>query len=157
MAVSGLIDRETLSAALTWFKTKIETVMQGMVGALDGTNIPLSSSDDTSIATAIANSTTAQTTVQTFNFTGNGIQFYAYKVGRICHLCAISGTTPALATGTVLTTLRSEIRPIQQQNIADVGNSANRIMINPNGAIVINTAYPAGSYSRWSTTYVTAS
>ena len=156
MAVTGLINRTTLSAALTAFKTKIETVMQSMIGALDGTNIPLSSSDDTPIATAIANSVSKQTEVQTYSFTGHGIQFYAYKVGRVCNLCAVSGTTPALSTGTTLVTLQTEIRPVQQLNIADVGNSSNRIMINTNGAVVINVAYPSGSYSRWSTTYVTA-
>lgn len=156
MAVSGLIDRTTLSAALTAFKTKITAVMQGMIDGLDGTNISLTSSDNTSIATAIANSISKQTEVQSFSFTGNGIQFHAYKIGRICNLTAISGTTPALSAAAVLVQLPTAIRPLQHQNVADVGNSSNRIQVNNTGTVVVNVAYPAGSYSRWSITYVTA-
>lgn len=49
MAVSGLINRTTLSAALSEFKTKIQTVINGLTGA----SIKMSGSDNTTLQSAI--------------------------------------------------------------------------------------------------------
>lgn len=94
-------------------------------------------------------------TVKKYNFTSNGINFIAYKMGRICTLVATSGSTPELASGTTLVKLQAALRPIDNLNVIDTGTNA-RIMINNSGDIVINAKYPKGSYSRFYITYITA-
>lgn len=95
--------------------------------------------------------------VKTYNFKSNGITFNAVKIGRVCTLSAISGTTPALASHTILVNLQAALRPAVSLNTSDVGNKNYRVMINPDGNVILNESYVAGSYSRWSATYVTAS
>lgn len=96
-------------------------------------------------------SDTANTT-----FTNNGITFYMAKKNGICTLSALSGgLTSAVSANTAFATIPSGWRPKIGCEVME-SSGGKRMSIGTSGAIQFSSAQTAGTYVRFTVTYVLA-
>lgn len=93
--------------------------------------------------------------VQT-SFTENGITFTLAKIGGICTLSALSGgLTSAVSANTAFATIPSGWRPKIGCEVME-SSGGKRMSIGTSGAIQFSSAQTAGTYVRFTVTYVLA-
>ena len=96
-------------------------------------------------------------TVQTSSFTGNGVTFQMAKKNGICTLSALSGSLSSdFAANTAFATIPSGWRPAIGLEVTETSSGSKRINVGIGGAIQFSNAQTAGTYVRFSVTYVLA-
>lgn len=96
-------------------------------------------------------------TVQTSSFTNNGVTFQMAKKNGICTLSALSGgLTYDFNANTAFALIPYGWRPKIGLEVTETSSGSKRISIGTSGAIQFSNAQTAGTYVRFSVTYVLA-
>ena len=146
----NLQEQETDLATTPLAEVPTDTALDSIIGVKDG--VPKQ--------VALANlkaAIDALETVQTSSFTNNGVTFQMAKKNGICTLSALSGSLSSdFAANTAFATIPSGWRPKIGLEVTETSSGSKRINVGTGGAIQFSNAQTAGTYVRFSVTYVLA-
>lgn len=146
----NLQEQETDLATTPLAEVPTDTALDSIIGVKDGVPKQVALADMKSALDALE-------TVQTSSFTGNGITFTLAKKNGICTLSALSGgLTSATSANAPFATIPSGWRPKIGLEVVETSSGSKRMSIGTSGAIQFSTAQTAGTYVRFTVTYVLA-